>query len=94
VEHPASQPEDAMFMPFGLEPENEKQEEDYEALLKDYMQNIGYKFGNVFYRDRIARHVAHGLQLIAGGEHRIERHTELTEVEQWVEAYAARLRAS
>jgi len=94
VEQPASQPQDAMFVPFGLEPANEKQEEDYEALLKDHMQLLGHKFGNLFYRDRIARHVAHGLQLIADGEQRIERHADLTEVVQWVEAYTERLRAA
>jgi hypothetical protein len=94
VETPASQAEDAMFMPFGLEPENEKAEKDYEALLRDHMQSVGYKFGTLFYRDRIARHVGDGLQLIANGEELIERHQELAEVEQWVEAYRQRLRAA
>jgi hypothetical protein len=43
VEHPSSQPEDAMFMPFGLEPENAALEADYEALLRDYMSSVGYR---------------------------------------------------
>jgi hypothetical protein len=94
VEQPASQPEDAMFMPFSLEPENEKQEEDYEALLKDYMQNMGYKYGTLFYRDRIARHVANGLSLIGNGEIRIERHADLAGIVEWVEAYTKRLQAA
>jgi hypothetical protein len=55
VEKPGSQPEDAMFMPFGLEPENAQQEADYEKLLNDHMQSIAYRYGNLFYRDRIAR---------------------------------------
>jgi len=94
VEQPGSQPEDAMFMPFGLEPENEKQEADYEKLLIDYMQNIGYRYGNLFYRDRIARHLAQGLQLIAAGEQQIERGPDLEEVTRWVEEYTERLRVA
>ena len=94
VEQPGSQTEDAMFIPFGLEPENEKQEPDYEKLLIDYMQNIGYRYGNLFYRDRIARHLAQGLQLIAGGEQQIERRPDLAEVTRWVEEYTERLRAA
>ncbi len=93
VEQPGSQAEDAMFMPFGLEPENEKEEPDYEKLLVDYMQGIGYRYGNLFYRDRIARHLAQGLQLIAGGETLIERGEDLAEVTRWVEEYTERLRA-
>jgi hypothetical protein len=94
VEQPASQAEDAMFIPFALEPENEKQEEDYEALLKDHMQNMGYKFGTLFYRDRIAKHLAQGLQLIDEGQHRIDRHEDLPDVFQWVEEYTTRLRTA
>jgi hypothetical protein len=94
VEHPSSQPEDAMFMPFGLEPENATLEVDYEALLKDYMSSSNYRFGNLFYRDRIAKHVAIGLQLIANGETHIQRRDDLQEVTKWVEEYALRLRAA
>jgi hypothetical protein len=94
VEQPGSQAEDAMFMPFGLEPENEKEEADYEKLLVDYMQGIGYRYGNLFYRDRIARHLAQGLQLIVGGETLIERGADLAEVTRWVEEYTERLRAA
>jgi hypothetical protein len=68
VEMPGSQAEDAMFMPFGLEPDNDGKDIDYGDLLRDYMQNIGYRYGNLFYRERIARYAAHGLQLIADGE--------------------------
>jgi hypothetical protein len=58
------------------------------------MQNIGYRYGNLFYRDRIARHLAQGLQLIAGGEQQIERRPDLAEVTRWVEEYTERLRAA
>jgi hypothetical protein len=94
VEKPGSQPEDAMFMPFGLEPENERQSRDYDALLKDYMQSVAYRFGNLFYRDRIAKHLAQGLKLIAEGEKHIEREADLGEVAKWVEEYTERLRAA
>ncbi len=42
---PGSQPTDAMFMPFGLEPEDPADGTPYEEVLKDYMQSVGYKFG-------------------------------------------------
>jgi hypothetical protein len=94
VEHPASQPEDAMFMPFGLEPDNAELGVDYDELLKDHMSSLGYRYGNMFYRDRIARHVAMGLQLIANGERHIQRRDDLGEVTRWVEEYTQRLRAA
>ncbi len=94
VERPSSQPEDAMFMPFGLEPENAKLEADYEELLKDYMQNVGYRYGNLFYRDRIAKYLADGLLLIANGETNIQRRDDLKDVRKWVEEYTERLRAA
>ena len=37
---PASQPHDAMFMPFGLEPEDPEDGTPYEEVLKDHMQNM------------------------------------------------------
>lgn len=83
-----------MFMPFGLEPENAQLEADYEALLKDYMASSNYRFGNLFYRDRIAKHVAIGLQLITNGEKHIQRRDDLQEVAKWVEEYTERLRAA
>jgi hypothetical protein len=91
---PGSQAEDAMFMPFGLEPENWKGEKDYDDLLKDHMQSIAYRYGNLFYRDRVTKHLAHGLQLIAAGEKHIQRSGEIAEVIKWVEEYTERLRAA
>jgi hypothetical protein len=94
TDKPASQPHDAMFMPFGLEPEDPEDGTPYEDVLKDHMQGIGYKFGMLFYRDRIAKHLAAGLTLIGSGEKDIERSKDIKKVTQWVEKYTERLRAS
>lgn len=91
---PGSQPHDAMFMPFELEPEDPEDGTPYEEVLKDHMQSIGYAFGTLFYRDRVVKHLAKGLQLIAEGELLIERHDELTKVIKWVEGYTKRLKAA
>jgi alcohol dehydrogenase YqhD (iron-dependent ADH family) len=91
---PASQPHDAMFMPFGLEPEDPDDGTPYEEVLTDYMQSIGYEFGTLFYRDRIAKHLAEGLQLVANGEDKIERVKDLAKIVKWVETYTERLRAA
>ena len=91
---PASQPHDAMFMPFELEPEDPKNGTPYEEVLRDYMSSEGYRFGTLFYRDRIVEHVAKGMKLIAEGETDIERHEHLALVTKWVDEYTARLRAA
>lgn len=90
---PASQPHDAMFMPFELEPEDPKNGTPYEEVLRDYMASEGYRFGTLFYRDRIVAHLAKGLRLVAAGEAEIERHEDIAQVTQWVQDYTARLRA-
>lgn len=74
---PASPPHDAMFMPFGLEPRDPADGTPYHEVLKDFMQSNGYRYGNLFYRDRITRHVADGLLLAANGENDIERVSDL-----------------
>lgn len=91
---PGSQAQDAMFMPFELEPEDPEDGTQYEDVLKDHMQSIGYRFGTLFYRDRIAKHLADGLQFIADGETAIERSSDLGKVVKWVENYTKRLRAA
>jgi hypothetical protein len=63
-------------------------------VLKDYMQSTAYRYGTLFYRDRIARHLADGLQLAAGGEQQIERTKDIGKVVTWVERYMERLRAA
>jgi hypothetical protein len=91
---PGSQPQDAMFMPFGLEPEDPEDGTQYEDVLKDYMQSVGYRFGTLFYRDRIAKHLADGLQIVASGETEIERVQDIGKVVTWVNKYTERLQAS
>ena len=92
-EKPASKADDAMFMPFGLEPEDPEDGTPYEDVLKDYMASAVYKYGTLFYRDRIARHVSDGLRLIAEGETHIERRTDIVKIVRWVENYTKKLRA-
>jgi hypothetical protein len=94
TEAPGSQAHDAMFMPFGLEPEDPEDGTPYEDVLRDHMQSVGYKYGTLFYRDRIARHLSDGLQLAAAGEQDIERVPDILKVVRWVEYYAERLRAA
>lgn len=93
-EEPASQPHDAMFIPFGLEPEDPEDGTPYEDVLRDHMQSVGYRYGTLFYRDRIAKHLADGLQCISDGEQNIERLPEIDKVVAWVCTYAGRLRAA
>lgn len=83
-----------MFIPFGLEPEDPEDGTAYEDVLVDHMQGINYRFGNLFYRDRIAKYLADGLALIAAGESAIERHKDLPKIIRWVENYSQRLRAA
>ena len=94
AEEPASQAHDAMFIPFGLEPEDPEDGTPYEEVLKDYMQSVGYRYGTLFYRDRIAKHLSEGLQLAAAGEQQIERVPDVVKIVEWVERYTERLRAA
>jgi len=91
---PGSQPHDAMFMPFGLEPENPEDNTTYDDVLKDYMQSIAYRYGTLFYRDRIAKHLAQGLQLVDAGEQEIERVPDIRKVVAWVKKYTEKLQAA
>lgn len=91
---PGSQPHDAMFMPFGLEPEDPNDGTSYEDLLRDYMQSTAYRYGTLFYRDRIASYLGQGLLVVAGGELNIERVKDIGKIVKWVNTYAERLRAA
>jgi len=93
-DQPASQPTDAMFVPLGLEPEDSEDGTPYDEVLKDHMQSVGYEFGMLFYRDRLTRHLARGLQLVQNGELQIERVPDLAKVVTWVAAYAETLQAA
>lgn len=92
IDEPGSPSFDAMFMPFALAPEDPEDGTPYEEVLTDFMQSIGYRYGALFYRDRIARHVADGLRLAAGGETEIERVADIAEIEKWVDDYRVTLR--
>jgi hypothetical protein len=83
-----------MFMPFELEPDDPDDGTPYDEVLTDYMQSKAHQFGSLFYRDRIAKHVAEGLELIAEGESGIERRSDLAKVVRWVKSYTKRLRAA
>jgi hypothetical protein len=91
---PGSPTTDAMFMPFGLEPELPGDSTPYKEVLVDHMQGIGYKFGHLFYRDRVARHFGDGMRLIEAGETKIERHQELPKIVKWVDNYSKRLQTA
>ena len=87
----ASTSQDAMFMPFGLEPEIPANSKSYKAVLHDHVSSVGYRFGTLFYRDRLARSFADGARLIAEGETEIERYEELPQIVRWVNNYSRRL---
>jgi hypothetical protein len=91
---PGSQPTDAMFIPFSLEPEIPSDSTTYEEVLKDHVANLNYTYGDIFYRDRVARNFAYGLQLIADGETLIDRHKDLPKIERWVNNYSKRLQST
>jgi hypothetical protein len=88
---PGSRAIDAMFVPFSLEPELPDDSTPYQDVLNDHVASISYRFGQLFYRDRVARHVADGLRLIEAGETQIERHTDLPKIVRWVDNYSKRL---
>jgi hypothetical protein len=89
---PGSQPHDAMFIPLNLEPEDPEDGTPYADLLKDAMEGFGYRFGTLFYRDRVVGYLVEGLSLYEKGELRIERVTDLPKIATWVNAYTKRLR--
>ncbi|MGB6688767.1 MAG: hypothetical protein WBE76_13095 [Terracidiphilus sp.] len=91
---PGSPTTDAMFMPFGLEPDLPGDGTPYKEVLVDHLQGIGYKFGLLFYRDRIARHFGDGMRLIEAGETQIERHENLPKIVKWVNNYSKRLQSA
>ena len=90
---PGSQPHDAMFIPFGLEPEDPEDGTAYEDVLRDFVQSVAYKYGTLFYRDRVAEFLAIGLRLVANGEEHIQRVPDIGKVVTWVDKYTERLRA-
>lgn len=91
---PGSQPTDAMFTPFGLEPEDPEDGTSYDEVLNDHMQSVAHRYGTLIYRDRLVGHLADGLALCSKGEKSIERVKDLKRVEKWVGDYTTRLKGA
>lgn len=88
---PGSHATDAMFIPFNLEPEMSDDSTPYQEVLNDYVAGLNYKFGDLFYRDRVARNFAFGLGVVEAGETYFESHKELPKIVRWVNNYSKRL---
>ncbi len=88
---PGSKATDAMFIPFNLEPDLPDDSTPYQEVLNDYVAGLSYRFGDVFYRDRVARNFAEGLSVVEAGETYFERHKELPKIVRWVNNYSKRL---
>jgi hypothetical protein len=84
---PAAQHEDAIFIPFCLEPTGASPDATPQEVLVDHMQALTIQFGTVFYRYRIPRCAAEGLNVDASGRYRIERVADLVKIEVWVDDY-------
>lgn len=91
---PASQHQDAIFIPFCLEPKGTDPAASYDDVLKDYVQNLMYRYGVVFYRYRIVQFVADGVRLQREGRQTIERVEDFPEMLKWVKSYRKRLLAT
>jgi hypothetical protein len=91
---PGSQHQDAMFMPFCLEPPHADKSVSYEEVLKDHMQDLLYRYGNVFYRYRIAQFVAEGMRLHNAHLQEIDGPADFPKISKWVKKYRKRLLAA
>jgi hypothetical protein len=91
---PAAQPQAAMFIPFCLDPKGTEDAALAQEIAVDNMQRLTMQFGVLVYRYRMPHYAAIGLQGQTQHGHFIERADELPRVEQWVQAYAERLRTA
>jgi hypothetical protein len=91
---PAARHENAMFMPFCIEPKSADDEGSQQEALVDHMQRLLLKYGTIIYRYRMARYAAEGIRIHALGGFTIERVGELQDVVRWVEGYSQTLRAA
>ena len=89
---PGSRHQDAMFMPFCLEPKTPRDDATAQEVLVDLMQRLTSKYGLVFYRYRIASYGAVGLAVHQTGRANVERVGDLPRVATWVEQYSATIR--
>ncbi len=76
-----SRHQDAMFMPFCLEPKNPREDAKAQEVLVDLMQRLTSKYGLMFYRYRIASFSAIGLTVHQSGRAVVERVSDLPRVE-------------
>jgi hypothetical protein len=90
---PGSRHQDAMFMPFCLEPKSSRDDATAQETLVDHMQRLTGKFGLLFYRYRMASFAALGLAVHLAGKMIVERVDDLPRVETWVQDYSTTLRA-
>jgi hypothetical protein len=93
-EPPGSQATDAIFIPFSLEPEMACDSTPYDEVLKGYVAGLNYQFGDVFYRDRIARNFGEGLCIKNSGETHLQRCDDLPKIARWVKSYSKRLQTA
>jgi hypothetical protein len=91
---PGSQATDAMFIPFNLEPDLPDDSTPYQEVLNDFVAGLNYEFGDVFYRDRIARNFADGMTIVEAGETYLQRHKDLPKITRWVNNYSKRLQTA
>lgn len=91
---PGSRHQDAMFMPFCLEPKRSREDASQQEILVDHMQRLTSKFGLLFYRYRMASFGAVGLAVHRAGQMVVERVDDLPHVEIWVQEYSTTLRAN
>jgi hypothetical protein len=88
---PSTQHQNAMFMPFCLEPPPTDKSVSHDDVLRDHVQSLGYRYGIVFYRYRIAKFAAEGLRLHRENQHNIEGTEDFPEISKWVKKYRDRL---
>jgi hypothetical protein len=94
LNRPGSQATDAIFIPFNIEPAQPDDSTPYQEVLNDHVASLNYIYGDIFYRDRVARNFAEGLKIAQGGEEYLERHKELPKIARWVKGYSKRLQAA
>lgn len=92
---PATPHQNAMFIPFCLEPKGQNQEVNAaQEVLVDHMQRLMHKHGIIFYRYRVACYAAKGLHIHGQGQYLIERVADLPRIVEWVRVYSQTLRAA
>lgn len=91
---PATQHQDAMFMPFCIEAKGHDDGASAQEVLADHMQRLTKKYGMVIYRYRLARYAADGLLIHESGLHEVQRANELPKILAWVREYSDSLRAA